>query len=65
MREEHYASLEERKFKTIAQARAQAPKTDWVGREPCKPTFIGKRQVRYLQQCVCALIDQGLRREFK
>lgn len=40
---QHYASLEERKFKTIEQARSLALKTDWKGREPIKPTFFGRR----------------------
>eukprot|EP00283_Hemiselmis_rufescens_P004932 CAMPEP_0173434836 /NCGR_PEP_ID=MMETSP1357-20121228/13534_1 /TAXON_ID=77926 /ORGANISM="Hemiselmis rufescens, Strain PCC563" /LENGTH=1285 /DNA_ID=CAMNT_0014399743 /DNA_START=10 /DNA_END=3867 /DNA_ORIENTATION=- len=43
MREEHYASLEERKFLTLAQARQKAMKVDWKGREPAKPSFLGKR----------------------
>jgi len=44
MREEHYASLEERKFKTLAQARDMALRTEWKGRAPAKPSFLGKRK---------------------
>lgn len=46
MREEHYASLEERKFKTLAQARALALQVDWKARpeRPIKPSFLGRRQ---------------------
>jgi len=44
MREEHYASLEERKFKSLAQARGMALRTEWKGRAPAKPSFLGKRK---------------------
>jgi len=44
MREEHYASLEERKFKTLEQARKMEMRVDWKGREPAKPSFIGRRK---------------------
>mmetsp|Transcript_39372 Transcript_39372/g.104540 ORF Transcript_39372/g.104540 Transcript_39372/m.104540 type:complete len:478 (+) Transcript_39372:241-1674(+) len=46
MREEHYASLEERKFRTLAQARSLALQVDWAKRPsaPVKPSFLGRRQ---------------------
>eukprot|EP00961_Rhodomonas_salina_P259288 3503479-Rhodomonas_salina.1 len=44
MREEHYASLEERKFKSLVQARDMQMRVDWKGRTPPKPSFIGKRK---------------------
>lgn len=46
MREEHYASLEERKFLTLPQCRAKAMKVDWKNRmsAPVKPSFLGRRQ---------------------
>jgi len=45
MREEHYASLEERKFLSLAKCRDLAMKTDWKSRPsaPVKPSFLGKR----------------------
>jgi 5-methyltetrahydrofolate--homocysteine methyltransferase len=46
MREEHYASLEERKFLTMPQCRDKAMKIDWKNRTlppPCEPSFLGIR----------------------
>ena len=46
MREEHYASLEERKFLTLQQCRDKALRIDWKNRAhlPVKPSFLGRRQ---------------------
>jgi len=46
MREEHYASLEERKFLTLAKCREKAMRVDWKNRpqQPIKPSFLGRRQ---------------------
>jgi 5-methyltetrahydrofolate--homocysteine methyltransferase len=45
MREEHYASLEERKFLTLQQTRDKAMQIDWKNRPamPIKPSFLGLR----------------------
>lgn len=45
MREEHYASLEERKFLTLQQCREKAMSIDWKSRPtmPIAPTFLGLR----------------------
>jgi 5-methyltetrahydrofolate--homocysteine methyltransferase len=46
MREEHYASLEERKFLSLEKARDKAMRVDWKNRPaaPVKPSFLGRRQ---------------------
>ena len=46
MREEHYASLEERKFLTLEKCREKAMRVDWKNRPqaPVKPSFLGRRQ---------------------
>jgi len=46
MREEHYASLEERKFLALDKCREKAMKVDWKNRpaQPVKPSFLGRRQ---------------------
>ncbi|EKX44016.1 hypothetical protein GUITHDRAFT_159764 [Guillardia theta CCMP2712] len=46
MREEHYASLEERKFKSLEQSRQLPLKVDWKNRseKPVKPSFLGRRK---------------------
>lgn len=45
MREEHYASLEERKFLTLQQTRDKAMRIDWKNRPtmPITPSFLGVR----------------------
>jgi 5-methyltetrahydrofolate--homocysteine methyltransferase len=45
MREEHYASLEERKFLSLSKIRDMPLKTSWKDRAqmPVKPSFLGKR----------------------
>jgi 5-methyltetrahydrofolate--homocysteine methyltransferase len=46
MREEHYASLEERKFLSLDKCRDKAMRVDWKNRpcQPVKPSFLGRRQ---------------------
>ena len=46
MREEHYASLEERKFLSLDKCREKSMKVDWKNRPapPVKPSFLGCRQ---------------------
>ena len=46
MREEHYASLEERKFLAVDKCREKAMRVDWKTRpqQPIKPSFLGRRQ---------------------
>ena len=46
MREEHYASLEERKFLSLDKCREKAMSIDWKNRlaQPVKPSFLGRRQ---------------------
>merc|ERR1711871_335741 len=41
MREEHYASLSERKFKTLEKARGLALNVKWVDHPPVTPAFTG------------------------
>ena len=44
LREEHYASLKERKYFPLAKARENKPAIDWVTHSPpVKPTFLGTK----------------------
>jgi 5-methyltetrahydrofolate--homocysteine methyltransferase len=45
IREEYYATLVDKKWKTLAQAQAKAPKLDW-GLVPPKPNFIGNLMIK-------------------
>ncbi len=43
LRERHLAGREKRDRQSIADARANAPKIDWAGYTPPKPTFLGNK----------------------
>lgn len=43
LREEHYASLSERKFLTLEKARSKAPVIDWKIEAPPVPKMLGNK----------------------
>lgn len=49
MREEHYASLQNRKFLPLEKARAKSLSVDWKNKNIIKPSFLGQKVNNMIQ----------------
>ena len=58
LRREHYEGLEDRKYLSLAKARAGGLRIDWsVEPPPARPAFIGSRMIEYSVESVVPFID--------